>query len=269
MLYRFARPLFLLAVLALVPGRTLLAQPADHVFRFLDPSGDIQVEAEVLWGTIHVIGHDSDEVRLRVTHTPEGGEPRTVADIAEYIQVESRNTRLRIAGRAPASGRFESIDLTLMVPARADLAVRVSRGGEIRVEDMAGLVNVSHRNGSVELHDLAGPALVNAVNGSIAASFTTPPTQAMSFITLNGEVDLTLPASARADVQLRTERNGYIDSDFTLPDVDYPYAAEAQEGTAKPLYSERPIAIRSTINGGGPPLVATTENGPIRLRIRR
>jgi hypothetical protein len=88
----------------------------------------------------------------------------------------------------------------------------------------------------------------------------------MSFMALNGEIDLTLPARTRANVRLRSERNGYITSDFELPGVDYPYAAEPREGSTKPLHSRRPIEIQSRINGGGPMLVATTENGPIRLR---
>lgn len=243
------------------------AQPTERVLRFFDASGPIRVHAEVVWGTIRVTGHEGDAVRLSATHTPEGGAPRPVTDLAAFVTVESQNDAYRIRGRRPPGGAFESVDLTLVVPARADLSVHVSRGGEVVVEGMDGVVDISQRNGSVVLRDLGGAALVNALNGSIEASFrAVAPERALSFIALNGEIDLTFPPSFRADVRLRSERNGHITSEFALPGVDYPYADAAREGSAKPVYSRQPIEIEARINGGGPLLVATTESGPIYLR---
>ena len=259
--------LFVLVGMAPFVSSPAHAQPTERVLHFFDASGPIRVHAEVVWGTLRVTGHDGDDVRLTVAHAPEGGAPRPVADIADYVSVQSQNNAYWIRGRRPRDGAFESIDLTLSIPTRADVSLHVSRGGEVVVEDMDGVVDVSQRNGSVVLRNLGGAAVVNALNGSIEASFrAVAPGQAMSFIALNGEIDLTLPARYRADVRLRSERNGYITSEFALPDVDYPYAEEAREGTTKPLHSQQPIEILSRINGGGPVLVATTENGPIYLR---
>ncbi|NNF57837.1 MAG: hypothetical protein HKN04_06305 [Rhodothermaceae bacterium] len=246
------------------------AQSAERVLEFFDASGPIRVQAEVVWGVIRVTGHDGDDIRLSATHTPEGGSAQPVADLAEYVTVQSQSDAYSIRGRRPRDGAFESIDLTLAVPARADVSAHISRGGEVIVEGINGVVDISQRNGSVVLRNLGGAALVNALNGSIEATFrAVDPEQSLSFIALNGGIDLTFPGSYRANVRLRTERNGYITSEFSLPEVDYPYAAEAREGTAKPLYSQQPIEIQSTINGGGPVLVATTENGPIHIRRRR
>ncbi|MEM6328263.1 MAG: hypothetical protein AAF791_14200 [Bacteroidota bacterium] len=260
-------PRTLFVLLALTVSAALHAQPTQ-VLRFLDPSGDIDVTAEVTWGNIRVVGYDGDEIRLQVTHTAEGGSPQPVTRVADFVEVRSTNTQYLIRARSPQGDAFESVDLVLRVPSRARFQALVARGGEIRVEGMDGGVYVQNRNGSVDLRGLSGPTQVNAVNGSITASFRQMPDAAMSFLTMNGEVDLLLPRSARANVQLRSERNGYIDSDFALPGVDYPYAEEA--GSAeKPLASPRPIQLRSTLNGGGPMLIATTENGPIKLRARR
>lgn len=260
-------------ILFTITGETSLvsfdvyAQPTERVLRFFDDSGQIRVHAEVVWGTLHVIGHERDDVRLSVSHVREGGSPRSVADIDEYVTVESQNNAYWIRGRRPSDATFESINLTLFIPSRADISLQVSRGGEVIVEDMDGLVEVSQRNGSVVLNNLGGAALVNALNGSIEASFRAVKRgEAMSFIALNGEIDLTFPRGYRADLRLRSERNGYVTSEFALPNVDYPYADEPRDGTAKPLHSRQPIEFMSRINGGGPVLIATTENGPIRIR---
>ena len=267
---RLALAVLFLLCGAAVASSSVSAQPTERVLRFFDASGPIRIQANVVWGTLRVTGHDGDEIRLSVAHTSEGGSPRAVSNLADYVSVQSTSNAYSITGRQPANGAFESIDLTLSVPARADVSLGIGRGGEIIVDGMNGVVDVSQRNGSVELTNLGGSAAVNALNGSIQASFrTVTPNRSMSFIALNGEIDLTLPARLKANVRLRSERNGYIMSDFELPGVDYPYADEPREGSAKPLHSPRPIEIQSSINGGGPTLVATTENGPIRLRRAR
>ncbi|GAB5534867.1 MAG: hypothetical protein Rubg2KO_11160 [Rubricoccaceae bacterium] len=268
------RSRLVLALLVALSGPVVASSSAsaqtERVLRFFDASGPISVQANVVWGTLRVTGHEGDEIRLSVSHTPEGGSPRAVSNLAEYVSVQSTSNAYSITGRNPANGAFESIDITLSVPARADVRLGVSRGGEIVANGIDGVVDVSQRNGSVELTNLGGSAAVNALNGSIEASFrSVTPNRSMSFIALNGEIDLTLPARLKANVRLRSERNGYITSDFELPGVDYPYADAPREGSAKPLHSRQPIEIQSSINGGGPMLVATTENGPIRLRRGR
>ena len=263
-LYRFLLASTLM--LALVP--TLVAQP-QPLFSFPDPDAPLTVEAEVYWGNLTVTGDAEDTVRLSVTHTALQGQPTPVTAWADYVTVEHIGNVLRIRGRRPAPGTFESVDLTLHVPTRARLLLRIEKGGEMRVTNMHDLVEINHHNGSVELEALRGFAVVSAVNGSVRATFdAVMPGQSMSFITLNGGIDLTLPADVHANLRLRSHKNGYVYSAFDLPHLDYPYQEEPGEDEPGRRYSKDPISVVSRIGGGGPWLVATTENGPIRLDKR-
>ena len=104
--------------LALVPA--LVAQP-QPVFSFSDVDAPLTVEADVYWGNLTVTGDAEDTVRLSVTHTALQGQPTPVTAWADYVTVEQIGNILRVRGRRPAPGTFESVDLTLHVPARARL----------------------------------------------------------------------------------------------------------------------------------------------------
>lgn len=240
------------------------AQSNQGTLRFVNAEGPTALHAEVHWGNLTIVGYDGTDVVLEALHTAEGGMPQPASPLADYVFVEEAANAISLTGRTPQG--FESIDLVIRVPAETNIHLRIKRGGEIRVGSMNALVEIDHRNGSVVLEDLGGHALVKAVNGSIAASFRgITPDKAMSFVTLNGEVALSFPDDLEADVWLRTTRNGHVFSAFTLPGVRYPYAQEAAKGTDKEPYGSAPIAIRAPVNGGGPLIVAATENGPIRL----
>lgn len=259
---------WIVCLVFVLAGAQAEAQTNQTTLRFADNEAARVLHAEVHWGNVTVVGYAGDEVVLEAFYTAEGGLPQPAAPLADFVSIEQVANALTLVGRTPEG--FESIDLVLRVPRTTALHVRIKRGGEIRVSGVRGLVEIDHRNGSVELQDLGGHALVKAVNGSIAAAFdAVTPNTAMSFVTLNGEVALTFPPDLQADVWLRTTRNGHIFSDFALPGVTYPYAQEAAEGTSKEPYSSDPIALRAAVNGGGPLIVAATENGPIRLEHKR
>lgn len=243
------------------------AQSHQTTVRLADPKAVTELAVDVAWGNLTVEAYAGEAVLVEAFYTPQGGETMPAEPLRDFVRIEETNQRLSLRGRTPQG--FESIDVVVQVPEHMTLHLRIRRGGEIQVTGMNALVEVDHRNGSVVLEALGGPALVKAVNGSITASFSSAlPEKPMSFVTLNGGIDLTFPEHLQADVWLRTTRNGHIVSDFDLIGVDYPYAGEPAEGGSKPRYSAYPIAIQAPINGGGPLLVASTENGPIRLRQR-
>ncbi len=236
---------------------------------FVDQSGPLVVEADVYWGNITVVGEQRSDVRLRASYTGSDDRTRALERLADHVTVSRAGGVVRLRARRPGEGVFESVDLELSVPASARLLLRVERGGEISVRDMEDLVEVNHRNGSVSLEGLRGQAVVSATNGSISASFDeVDENGSMSFITLNGGIDLSFPTDYRANVRLRSERNGYVFSEFGLGQTEYPYGDEPAVTVTERRYSKRPISIVSEIGGGGPWLVATTENGPIRITRR-
>jgi hypothetical protein len=245
---------------------SIQAVSAQATFDFPGVSAPITVEAEVAWGNISVVGDQMDSVRLEVHYTDIARKEVSSNDIGNFVRIDRVANTLRLTGRKPEEGVFESIDLTLHVPSRARLFLRIDRGGEMEVSGMNNLVEINHRNGSVVLTHLGGFAVVSAVNGSIRAEFDdVTPGQSMSFITMNGGIDLSLPADLDANVRLRSQKNGYVVSDFALSGTGGVYDSKPDTQKGESQYSSNPIAVTSAIGSGGPWLVANTENGPIRL----
>jgi hypothetical protein len=97
------------------------------------------------------------------------------------------------------------------------------------------------------------------------------PSKPMSFSTLNGVIDVSLPESVKATVRLKTD-NGAIYSDF---DVKLEGASQVVEdnkddnrGRGSHHYRvDR--TLRGTINGGGPEYTFTSFNGTIYIRKRK
>lgn len=220
--------------------------------------------ANVYWGNLTIAGYAGTEITWEAHHETANGRTRITG--GDFLAVEKTPSALRLTGRRPAPGVFESIHLTLRVPYKTPVHLTIEKGGELKVTDVHALVEIDHRNGSVVLSGLRDHAIVHAVNGAISADFeAVAPDQVLSFITLNGGITLTLPDGYQANARLRTRKNGYINSDFDLTGTASPYAAEPEAGETKPRYSKTPISINAPINGGGPLLIAMTENGPIEL----
>jgi hypothetical protein len=100
------------------------------------------------------------------------------------------------------------------VPRSASLVVSSSHGGRVSVENVSGNVEIQNLSGEIALRDLSGGALVQTANGRISAFYTSlPADKPLSFTSMNGEIELRVPADAKANVRFRTH-NGNVLTDF-------------------------------------------------------
>ncbi len=134
--------------------------------------------------------------------------------------------------KVPAGVKFEGHTVNGEVEAtglRADAAVGTVNGG-VRVET----------SGGAEAQTVNGD--VHVIMGRITGS------EALSFSTVNGGIDVTIPPNAALDVRASTT-NGDISTDF-------PMTVSGRFG---------PRSLHGTIGGGGRSLTLTTVNGSISL----
>lgn len=254
-----------LAVLCLISVDADAATPLElelepAYFSFPGDSGTFR--AGIRWGSITVRGHEGYDVRVAARVIPERGrhQPTAQADLIDLRLEERANIMdLRVASRIEG---FYGIELDIAVPRSTRLELEMTDGGEIVVEDVTGEVDVANRNGSVSLAGLGAAAVVDARNGSITASFDqVDPELPMSFSTLNGSIDVTLPGETAASLRIRHTYGG-VESDFPLT------AATGASVTADldnlPKGETRVLA--GEINGGGPRYAFYTANGTVYLR---
>jgi DUF4097 and DUF4098 domain-containing protein YvlB len=113
--------------------------------------------------------------------------------------------------------------------------------------------------------------VVHALNGKVLVSLDkVTADKPMSFSSLNGDIDVTLPADVKARAKLKTD-NGAVYSDFEVA-VDsssrQPVVQDNKSGKGR-YRVQFDRAMYALINGGGPEIQFTTFNGNIYLRKAR
>ena len=148
-------------------------------------------------------------------------------------------------------------------------------GTSIVVENISGEIEVSNLAGEVDINNVSGSVVAHTMNGKVVASLSrVTPGKNMSFSTFNGDIDVTLPADAKANLKARAD-NGeiYTDFDVKLEPQEAVAAPAPTPGASNPGRKVKPPRIRrggdgavtGTINGGGPEIQFTTFNGRILI----
>ncbi|MEO9482997.1 MAG: DUF4097 family beta strand repeat-containing protein [Ekhidna sp.] len=154
------------------------------------------------------------------------------------------------------------IDLNIKIPANFDLEVSTVHG-KVEVAGINGTHEISSVNGPLTLKDMSGSIISNTVNGTILVNFKSiKANEPMSFVTLNGDVDVTFPANVKARAKMKSDR-GEIFTDFEMT-VDRSKPEVKTDGGA---YK---VSINSwvfgDINGGGPEFTFKNMHGDIIIR---
>jgi DUF4097 and DUF4098 domain-containing protein YvlB len=242
-----------------------------------DPSRPVQLEVHAGRGSITVRGSDRRDIvieaRVRGSsggrgRTGRSGDPGATTGLRRLTQlpsfaVEEDNNRVSVNS---GFGQNRALDFDIQVPTRTSVRLQAMNDGAITVENLDGELEVNNLNGPITLNKVAGSVVAHTLNGRVLATITRITAQkAMAFTTLNGIVDVTLPASLKADFKLRSDQ-GDIFTDFDLQMK--PAASSVQdtrrEGGRYRIEVNR--AIAGSVNGGGPEIEIRTHNGNIFVR---
>ncbi len=257
-----------LALTALVSAPLLRAQDSDRVVvPFSNPSGAKRLQCNLVDGSIIVKAHRGTEVIVeskglagRRRSTPPAG-MRRLDPPGAGLQVDEQDNVIKI-GALPSRGA----ELTITVPVDTSLKLSTVNNGNIMVEGVSGEMDISNLNGNVIIRDVGGAVVAHTLNGKLVAVLhSVTAGKPMSFSTLNGDVDVTLPSDVKASLKMKSD-NGDIFTDF---EVTLKPSTSAVEGKrdAKGRYKLRSDRTTyATINGGGPDFSFTTLNGNLYIR---
>jgi DUF4097 and DUF4098 domain-containing protein YvlB len=225
-------------------------------------NGSINVKAyegkEVI---VEAGGHESSSRRNRET-SPDGLH-RLDLPGRSGLEVEEEDNVINVRTRPNGNS-----NITITVPVNTSLKLRGTNGGPITVEGVNGEIDVSNTNGSVALTNVSGSVIAHSLNGSVKVSMNRVDAgKPLSFSTLNGSIDVSLPSDLKANLKLHAD-NGDIFTDF---DVKF------DAGASKPITENNSSSsgrfrvkfdrtVYGTINGGGPEISFQTFNGRISIR---
>jgi DUF4097 and DUF4098 domain-containing protein YvlB len=240
-----------------------------------DPSRPVRIRAELMAGGITVRGADVREVVVEA-HT-RTGEHRHESHSSRADGMK----RLDMPGNAGMdiveddnvvnikTATFnQPVDLVITVPRKSSLQLKCMNDGDIYAEQVDGEIDVNNLNGKITLKNVSGSVLAHSLNGEVTVTLDRiDDSKPMSFSTLNGDIDVTLPESLKANVIMKTD-HGEIFSDFEvklLPEANA--VSQTKDGNGHHIHFDR--SLRGTINGGGNDLQLTTFNGQIFIRKRK
>ena len=145
--------------------------------------------------------------------------------------------------------RSQRGELVISVPPDTSLKLHTMHG-EITVEGVKGELDVDSMNGKITLTNVSGSVLANTMNGKMKVSMdAVDANKPLSFSSMNGTIDVTLPANFKGNVKLRTDHGEiYSDFDFKMGGGAITQKNDSADGKFK-VKMDR--TITGTINGGG------------------
>ncbi len=248
--------LILVAIGALAP----VARPSDFNWHGRITPGQ-SVEIKGVNGAIHAERSTGTEVTVEATKSAHRSDPNSVT-----VQAVPHGDGVTICAVYPSSdwgrpnecqpgsgGRMNvnnndvKVEFTVHIPAGVRFIGRTVNG-EVEAASLAGDVQAHTVNGKIRI-STAGSAEAKTVNGSITARVgQAAGLKPLEFHTVNGGIDLELPATVNASIHASTV-NGHISTDFPL--------------MIHGRFSNREIT--GAIGQGGPDLSLKTVNGSIEL----
>ncbi len=241
----------------------------DHIpVPLADASRPVTMSIHLLRGSVTVRGYSGHEV---IVDTKGGAVPpqetthdglHRIGGAGGDVSVESENNKVVISSQG---GRGS--DLTVQVPVNTSLNVRTLNGGEITIEGVTGEIDAQNLNGAVIIRNVSGSVVAHSLNGAVTVSMASVKSGSpMSFSSLNGTIDVTLPGSVAADFSMKTN-HGEIYSDFDVKLKSPPKPIVEESDSKKGKYKVKTEgAVVGAVNGGGPEYKFTTLNGNIYIR---
>lgn len=251
-----------------------------------DPSRPPRIRAHLMMGGITVRGAD---IRNVIVEASGRGPERARRRDDRPPQAEGMK-RLELPGNAgldvteddnvvniKTTSFSQASDLTITVPRHSSLQLKCMNDGDITVQQVDGEIDANNLNGKITLRNVSGSVVAHSLNGAVVVTMDrADAAKPMSFSTMNGDIDVTLPETIKANVRMKTD-NGEIYSDFDVklesgnavgsePDRDRDRDRDRRGGTYHVRFDR---ALRGSINGGGPEFQFTSFNGQIYIRKRK
>lgn len=247
------------------------AEPQRFVVPLSNPGQPAVLEASVMQGSISVMGYEGSEVVVEVVFESDEDEDeeieerdglRRIPSGSAGVTIEERNNKVEVG----TDWSDDEVQLTITVPYQTSVHVGGVNGDMVEVEGVQGTHELSHTNGEITARNMRGSVVATTTNGDVVVELLeidadTP----MSFSSFNGDVEVTLPATAQANLFMQAGQGDiYTDFDLQLQPTKPKVTQEREGGGSYRVRMEK--AVEGTLGGGGPEFRFKTFNGDIILR---
>lgn len=157
------------------------------------------------------------------------------------------------------------LNLTIEVPSGMDLQLHTYNDGNIVVSNIQGEIEATNYNGEIIAENISGSVVATTYNGQVKCTFDKITEGApMSFLTYNGDIDVTFPATLKASLKMKSQQGEVLTGfDVKLTPAAPIQKTDSKGGTYKVTLDEW---VRGDVGGGGPEFIMRNYNGDILVR---
>jgi Putative adhesin len=277
----FLKSIAFFAVTGMLAAQDPAPSPQRTTLPFSDPSRPKSLLVDIPDGSVKITGYDGNDAVIEYSgrgeglrrNAREGDMPPGMHRLdqpANSIDATQENNVVRVKG-----GFWGRLNIEIKVPKQTTLDLK-TMNGSISVEGISGEMTIDAMNGHINVQDASGPIVAHSMNGRIVASLAqVSAAKASSFSSMNGSIEVTLPADLKARLKMKTDR-GEIYTDFDVKMDSAPGSTTvARDSGGKnglpglphlPRLTHSDRTLYGTINGGGPEMQFITYNGRIVIR---
>lgn len=231
---RLLRPSLAASLILLSGAAALAANVTAEIDETYPLSASGEVRLANVNGPVVIETWDKPSVRLQATKEAKNEKDLNALD----VHVESSPDQFSVkTGYLKKDGSWfkkftntGEVRYRLTVPRDAHLRKIETVNGAIEITGAHGRVNASSVNGRIRARDLRHEVELSTVNGSIDAEFSAiSDKQDIALETVNGGIELSLPADTSAEVKATT-LNGSIRNEFGLTNRKDAWVGKELEG---------------------------------------
>jgi len=258
----------ILLLLAVFPA-VLRAQSKDRdqfSIALSNPGKPFKLNMNLGGGSVNINTHEGSE--LRVTALPQvNANDNSGQGKNQNVNI---NTNVNVNVNSGVAGRNTGRNKLLKVSQNGN-EITISQLNKNRAllvevslpENVTSQLEITCADGPIVLKNISGSAIATTVNGDVKATFKNVDSKApMAFSTLIGAIDLSLPATTKANLTLKSDE-GVLLSDFGLTG---PVKSKLSRNTNGKYQSKLTGGLGGQLNGGGQEITITNMQGNIYLR---
>lgn len=244
--------LFTLALSTSALSLVVKAEIRDEITKTFNVGERTEFRLDNVNGDVDIKAWDNNKIKVKavITAKNQDARDRITIEMNENDRGVSVETQYKKSS-GWGNNHSGSVEYTVMVPRQTRLSAIDLVNGSLNIEGVQGEMNIDLVNGSIIANGLANDSEINSVNGSIDVTYQSLSEllRDISIDTVNGRIELNLPKSINADVDIET-MNGSIRNDFGLS-VD------------KNMFSGR--NLHGTIGSGDVRISIESVNGGVKL----
>lgn len=228
--------IFVLLLVSSLAMSQIFTEKITREFSFEKKSADNALLIANINGEILVAAYDGDQIQVEVTRTIKAKTPERleegktitlgVIDLADTLILytqglcskfgRKQNQKNRKSYTKDWSYEWNSdsnecrekadhkLDYVVRVPRNLNLVISTVNQGNIKVDEVAGVIVANNVNGAIALNGISREAVAHTINGNVNITYAKNPQKPCRFYTLNGDIHAWFQKGLQAELSFES-----------------------------------------------------------------